>query len=189
MEQPETLEGFFHEAVDQALREHRVDADPMTEHYLVQLLATYAAQPIDDTPLALRLMEALEASPRQRRERLRQVGDTSLFVSGFWSDSFQRKLVDVDYYIDLGGSAYGELARTGEGWRRDPNADVYGTLAENFARFVEVLAIISRRTMPAARPQDVMRLYERWVRTRSSWAARKLAAMGVFLQTGGTKPQ
>src|SRR5436190_6846217 len=148
MEHAESLETFFQEAVDRALKEQGVAADPLTEHYLVHLLATYAKQPIDDSPLALKLLSAANAEPRERRERLREVGDTSLFLSGFWAESFARRLVDVDYYIGLGGCAYGELARSGPGWRRDPYGDVYGTLAENFARFVEVLTLISRRLMP-----------------------------------------
>jgi hypothetical protein len=189
MEQPESLEAFFHEAVDQALRDHGVDANPLTEHYLVQLLATYASQPIDESPLALKLLGAYEAAPREKREKLREVGDTSLFLSGFWAESFARRLVDVEYYIGLGGSAYGELARTGIGWRRDPYGDVFETLAENFARFVEVLTIISRRLMPPTGPRDIVKLYERWLRTRSSWAARRLAALGVVPQRGGTRPQ
>jgi len=189
MDQTESLESFFQEAVDQAMREKGVEANPLTEHYLVHLLATYATQPIDETPLALKMMGAFDAAPREKREKLREVGDTSLFVSGFWTESFARRMVDVDYYIGLGGSAYGELARTGEGWRRDPYGDVYGALAAQFARFVEVLTLISRRLMPPTGPRDIVKLYERWLSTRSSWAARRLAALGVFPQRGGTRPQ
>jgi hypothetical protein len=188
MEQSPSLEAFFQDALDRALREQGVETSSLTEHYLVQLLASYATQPIDDAPLGLKLLEALEATPRERRERLREVGDTSLFVSGFWSDSLAHKIVDVDYYIDLGGSAYGELARVGPGWRPDPYGDVYGDLAAQFARFVDVLSVVSRRLMPQA-PQDILRLYERWLRTRSAWAAKRLAALGVFPQSGGTRPQ
>ena len=189
MDQTESLEAFFHEAVDQAMKDKGVEADPLTGYYLVQLLATYAKQPIDDTPLALKMMGAFDAAPREKRERLREVGDTSLFVSGFWTESFARRMVDVDYYIGLGGSAYGELARTGDGWRRDPYGDVYGALASQFARFVEVLTIISRRLMPPTGPRDIVKLYEQWLRTRSGWAAQRLAALGVFPQRGGTGPQ
>ena len=89
----------------------------------MQLLAAYAAQPIEERPLALRLLEAIEAAPRERRTQLREIGDTSLFISGFWADSLADKLVDVDYYIDLGGTAYGELARGGTGWTGDPFGD------------------------------------------------------------------
>jgi hypothetical protein len=189
MEHAESLETFFQEAVDRALKEQRVEADALTEHYLVHLLATYAKQPIDDAPLGLKLLEATHAEPRERRERLREVGDTSLFVSGFWTESFARRLVDVEYYIGLGGTAYGELARSGLGWRRDPNCDVYERLAENFSRFVDVLMLISRWIMPPTGPRDVIKLYEKWLQTRSSWAARRLAALGVVPQRGGTRLQ
>jgi hypothetical protein len=189
MEQAETLESFFYEKVGQALRERRIEADALTEHYLVRLLASYASQPMDDTPLAVKLLEAMGAAPGERRRQLREVGDTSLFVSGFWSDSFARRVVDVDYYIGLGGSAYGELARTGFGWSRDPYGDVYGELADNFVRFVEALTLISRWMMPAAAPQDIVKLYERFRQTGSSWAARRLAALGVSVPEGNSGPQ
>lgn len=188
MEQSESLEVFFQDQVDRALKDQGVKASGLTEHYLVQLLATYARQAIDDTPLATKMLEALGATPRERRERLREVGDTSLFVSGFWSDSFARRLVDVDYYIGLGGSAYGELARTGPGWARDPWGGVYGTLADNFARFVDVLSLVSSRTMPST-PQDIVKLYDRWRKTHSAWAARRLAGLGVLPQRAGSRPQ
>ncbi len=187
MDASPSLESFFQSAVDSALRDQGVAANTLTEHYLVHLLASYATQPIDDAPLGLKLLEALEAGPRERRERLREVGDTSLFVSGFWSESFARRLVDVDYYIDLGGSAYGELSRVGPGWARDPYGDVYGTLAQRFAQFVDVLARVSERVVKRDAPQDVVKLYERWLQTRSAWAARRLAAMGVFLERGRTR--
>ena len=52
--------------------------------------AAYAAQPIETTPLALSMLAASEAPLPERRRQLREIGDTSLFVSGFWSDSFAR---------------------------------------------------------------------------------------------------
>ncbi len=184
METAESLEVFFAERIDAALRVKDVPAPPLTSHYLVQLLAAYANRPIDDTPLAVKMLEAVDADPRGRRARLREVGDTSLFVSGFYSDSFARKTVDVDYYIGLGGSAYGQLASTGAGWARDPYGDVYEALAEKFSRFVDVLATISAGMQPVA-AQDIVRLYDQWKRTGSEWAAHRLAALGVTLQRGG----
>jgi hypothetical protein len=175
----ESLETFFQDQVDAALREQGLSAGALTGHYLVQLLAGYASQPIDDKPLAFRLLDALEATPRERRLQLREIGDTSLYVSGFWSESFARKLVDVDYYIGVGESAYGELARAPVAFTRDPFGDVFEELARNFERFVKVLASVSRRLIPEPSPQDVVKLYERWRRTGSRWAAGRLAAFGV----------
>ncbi len=175
----ETLEAFFQEEVDRALKDKGIETGTLTEFYLVQLLATYANQPIDDGPLALKLLEARDCPGPARRERLRQVGDTSLFVSGFWSDSFAHRTVDIDYYMGLGGSAYSQLTHISEGWTRDPYEDVYETLAEDFPRFVDVLTTVSHRMLPEPGPQDILKLYERWTKTHSRWAAKRLAALGV----------
>lgn len=179
MHSGESLETFFQDQLEAALRDQGLSAGALTEHYLVRLLAAYASQPINDTPLALRMLEAVEAEPRERRLVLREVGDTSLYVSGFWSESFTKKLVDVDYYIGIGESAYGELARAPVAWTRDPFGQVFEELARNFERFVKVLATVSRRLVPEPSPQDVVKLYERWRQTGSRWAASKLAAFGV----------
>lgn len=175
----ESLEVFFQEQVVTALQAQGLSPGPLTEHYLVRLLADYANHPIDDRPLALKMVEAMEAAPRERRLQLREIGDTSLYVSGFWSESFARKLVDVDYYIGVGESAYGELAKPGMAWTRDPFGDVFDELAHNFQRFVKVLKTVSRRLVPEPSPQDLIKLYERWRQTGSRWAASKLAASGV----------
>ena len=63
-------------------------------------------------PLAFRLGRALETGGSEQRARLRSLGDFSLFMSGFFSDSFRRSLVDVDYYKSMGEYAYGSLSRS-----------------------------------------------------------------------------
>ena len=181
-----SLESFFYEHIDRACRTEGVTADPGTGHYLVVLLAGYAAHPIDDKPLALRMLQSVDLEPRQRRTELRNIGDTSLYVSGFWSESLARSVVDVDYYIGMGESAYGELARTTPKGA-DPFADVFGNLAVNFPRFVRVLSAISETLSGDTNPQDVLKLYDRWKRTGSSWAKRRLARLGVTLDEGTAK--
>jgi hypothetical protein len=188
MDLANSVEGFFHDEVDRAFRDRGLECGTLVEHYVVQLLAAYAAQGIPDGPLALKLAAAFDAAPRERRRSLREIGDTSLYVSGFWADSLSDKLVDVDYYIELGGSAYGELARGGAGWTGDPFGAVFGELAANFARFVEVLAIVSRRTAHPASDADVLRLYRTWKRTGSAHAAARLASLGVVPPKDG-RPQ
>jgi hypothetical protein len=185
-----TVEGFFHDEVDRAFRDRGLEPGTLVEHYVVQLLAAYAARGIADAPLALKLAETIDAPPRERRRSLREIGDTSLYVSGFWADSLTDKMVDVDYYIEMGGSAYGELARGGSGWTGDPYGAVFGELAANFVRFVEVLAIVSQRTSRCpSEEQDVLRLYQRWQRTKSRTAAARLAALGVVPPKITGRPQ
>jgi hypothetical protein len=191
MDLESSIESFFRDEVDRALKVEGLGAGALVEHYLVQLLSAYAARPISRTPLALKMLGAVEAAPRERRAQLREVGDTSLYVSGFWGESLEEQPVDVDYYIEMGGSAYGELARGGPGWTADPFGDVFGELAAKFPRFVEVLAVVSRRTARAGSNQDLLQLYRRWQRTHNRDAEARLCALGVVLPKGdpGGRPQ
>jgi len=184
-----TVEAFFQDEVERAFREEHLSPGVRVEHYVVQLLAGYAVQQMESTPLALRMLAAADAPSRERRRHLRNIGDTSLYVSGFWSDSLEGRLVDVDYYIEMGGTAYGELARGDSIWATDPLGDVFGELATNFVRFVGALALISRRVATPTSDRDILRLYRHWQRTRSSNAAARLAALGVVPPRGDGRLQ
>lgn len=174
---------YFHELLTATIKSQGVDASEPTECYLVNLLATFARAPLDDEPLALKLAQAAEASPDERARQLKDVGDTSLYVSGFFADSLQRKLIDVDYYIQLGGAAYGELARYFRGYRRsEVFGEVYDELGAKFPRFVDVLAEVSEQTSMSN--LGVVQLYERWLRTGSEWMARRLREHGLLPQKG-----
>src|SRR5262249_38935741 len=80
-------------------------------------------------------------------------------------------------------------ARGALGWLGDPFGDVFGELATKFPRFVEVLAIVSRRTARCARDQDVLQLYRRWQRTRSPSTEARLALLGVRPPQSDRRPQ
>jgi hypothetical protein len=189
MDLAQNVAEFFHEEVDRAFKEEGLASGTLVEHYIVQLLASYAANRIEDTPIALRMLAAAEAPLRERRRHLREIGDTALYLSGFWGESLADGPVDRDYYIDMGGTAYGELARGGPGWTGDPLGDVFGTLAMNFVRFVGALALVSRRMALPASNQDLMKLYRTWQLTRSTAAGARLAAMGFVAGRGNGRLQ
>ena len=120
-----------------------VAADDHTAYYVVNLLTLFARhETLYDQgrpgpglqPLALLLAAAADSRDRETRNALlRRVGDTSLFVAGFLGDGFARKLVDVDYYIDMGGAAYGRLSDNVRGTRHGPAfGSVFAELAAKF---------------------------------------------------------
>jgi hypothetical protein len=185
---------YFRELVTETLERQHVSIQPETEFYLVNLLnqfmKTDRLYPRDgegavrEEPLALMVKEALEQPAVQAQSLLfRQVGDVSLYVAGFFQESLTRKLVDVDYYIDMGGTAYQQVAsRTPEEALRA----LYGELSEKFARFVEVLAEISDKTSTRTE-KDLLRLYELWMRTGSERAAKALQEAGIIPNEGVKK--
>ena len=171
---------YFKELIESALARQHLQAGDLTTYYLVNLLCQFvrldAAAGSDDhsEPLALRLGRALESGGMEQRLRLRRLGDFSLFVSGFFSDSLQRRAVDVDYYVSMGEYAYGSLSHRDE----DAFAEVFGELARRFVGYMDVLSEVSERTALSS-SADVMRVYEKWLRTGSPRSGQKLTARGI----------
>jgi hypothetical protein len=170
---------FFKELVDGALAHQRLAANELTAYYVVQLLANFVERPSsgdeDETaPLALRLAQALETGGMRQRASLKNIGDLSLFVSGFFSDSLNRKVVDVDYYVSIGGYAYMALSRI----EAETFSPVFAELAEKFVGFVDVLSEVSERTSCTSNA-DVLRLYEKWLKTGSARRGQLLIERGV----------
>ena len=170
---------YFKELVDVALSHQRLNTQELTAYYVVQLLASFLQRRpsdahTDDTPLAVRLAHALEAGAVRQRATLKEIGDVALFVSGFFSDSLNRKLVDVDYYVSIGGRAYNVLSRV----ETDTFSPVFAELGEKFVGFVDVLAEISERTSCTSN-SDLLRLYEKWLKTGSRRSGQLLVERGV----------
>jgi hypothetical protein len=171
---------YFKELVEAALHRQHVEAGDLTAYYLVNLLCQYirpeprSGTGLDDEPLAFQLTRALQTGGSEQRMRLRSLGDFSLFMSGYFSDSFRRRTVDVDYYVSMGEYAYASLSRRDE----DAFAEVFGELARKFVGYMDVLADVSERTALNS-SADLLRLYEKWLRTGSSRDGRKLADSGI----------
>jgi hypothetical protein len=171
---------YFKELVDGALEHQGIVAGELTAFYVVQLLAGYLQRRdaesagTGDEPLAFQLARALESGGIRQRMSLRQIGDASLFISGFFSDSLTRKLVDVDYYVSIGGVAYNALSRD----ESDTFSPVFAELADKFVTFVDVLTEVSERSACASN-QDLLRLYERWLKTGSRRSGQLLVERGV----------
>jgi hypothetical protein len=170
---------YFRELIDSAMQRQQLAARELTSFYLVNLLTGFvhfdrSARVDDDEPLGVRFVKALAAAGARQRDELRQVGDLSLFISGFFSDSLTGSLVDVDYYIQLGEHAYGSLARQNDG----VFGDVFDELSGKFVAFVDVLGEVSERTTLTTNA-DLLRLYERWLRTGSRRSGDLLAARGI----------
>jgi hypothetical protein len=166
---------YFKELVESAISHQGLTAGEMTSYYLVRLLTGYVhLDPADsDEALGVRFVKALQAGGALQRDGLRRVGDLSLFISGYFSDSLNRNSIDIDYYMALGERAYGSLARTDDAF-----SDVFDELAEKFSGFVDVLGEVSERTALTSN-SDLLRLYERWLKTRSRRSGDLLARQGI----------
>lgn len=168
---------FFRELVTKALHAQAVEAGEETEFYLVHLLEKHlrASRDLLDRPLGVSYLEAEAGEPERRFERFRQVGDTALFLSGIFTDSLERTLVQPSYYVALGRLAY---HRTAESVRR-PLRELFEHLAARFSDLVRVLGEISASDMFAS-DRDTLRIYRRWLLTGGNADAALLVKRGLI---------
>jgi hypothetical protein len=185
----QSLRDFFRDLLTRAIENQRASVQPFTELYLVNLLHEFLAsealyvQADDGTwqqkPLAFLLKDALQEAGPSRVRLLKRLGDTSLFISGFFPDSLARRssLVDVDYYIAMGGRAYDAVARHAS------ERSLWEELSDKFRLLVDILNEVSERTL-ASSEAGLIRLYERWLKTGSDRLANALVRQGLVPRKG-----
>jgi hypothetical protein len=170
---------FFKEQVEAACDRQHLRPQPLTSYYVVSLLAEFVHLDGASTPdprsaaLGLKLLRAINSGGSSQRLGLKQVGDASLFISGFFSDSLRRGHLDVDYYVSLGGYAYRSLVSSD-----DTLSPIFEELSEKFVSFVDVLSDVSARTS-LTNDADLLRLYENWLRTGSRRNSDLLVENGI----------
>jgi hypothetical protein len=182
------LTEFFRGALDDALAHQKVALDAHSAHYVVNLLTLFSRAENSHAELkpgcrwvslADLLAQAQYAhSPAEREAALQRLGDVSLFMAGFFAHGFSRRLVDVDYHIAMGGRAYGALAGQLTRGPRRALGDVFAELARKFQPVVDALGEIADSARSWSQ-NDVLRLYEIWLKTGSTRAHALLRQLGV----------
>ena len=188
------LREFFKDALHGALEKRHLTVEDQTEHYVVNLLTLFSRSEelYEDTPdgrrlkpLVLMLAEALEArSAGDRNRGLQRLGDVSLFVAGFFAQSFARKLIDIDYHIAMGGRAYGVLGEVLSRGKGRVLGNVFAELSEKFQPMVDALNELAE-TAYTHSDKDILRLYEIWLKTGSRRSYALLKRLGVDPTTAG----
>ncbi len=174
----------FSELVSSALSHQHVTASKDAEFYLSNLLTDFM-DPVrlgGDEPLALRFLKALETGATEKYTVLRSLGDSSLFLTGFFPESLNDCTVDVEYYMGIGSSAYGQLSAH----TRGATSPLFRELSVKFEPLVDVLSEVSVKSH-LSNSTDILRLYEAWLRTKSEHAEAVLRDHGI--DTEGTDGQ
>ncbi len=180
-------EEFFATKVEEALTQRQVQVSDPARLYLIELLKHFIS--VDhlfefdekvgkkrQETLAMMYLKALNSPAAVKVELLKKLGDTSLYVSGFFGDSLNRKIVDVDYYVEMGETAYHQLSsEVGD----EQQSEVFHEYAKKFVDFVDVLTIISQESQIQSN-EDLLKLYNRYINTGSPLAEKQLLDHGVL---------
>ncbi len=185
-----SLQAYFFDSVNAAVKNQHLDTSDEIISYLVNLLTTFSRSEglfhydqdgVSLKPLALMYSDALaESMPALRIRILQKLGDTALFISGVFSDSLNTRLVDVDYYVAMGGNAYACISDNLRYSQSKATAQpsVYDELTSHFVDFVDVLSEVTENKSVVS-DADIMRLYEVWMRTGSKRTAALLKKLGI----------
>lgn len=162
---------FFRMHFVEALRRERVSITPLSEYYVVGLLAGDKARecfPAD--ALHDRFANATHESPATRDVLFRDIGDRALLSGGLWwtFDARHRGVSWTSALIDLGRSAYWTIGEP-----------PFEELAEKFEGVTYALVRLGADAQISTLA-DVLRLYSLWQETRSGHAYRALISRGIL---------
>lgn len=127
------------------------------ESYLVFLLMRFTEKPeFVKSVLAVDFLESVHGMKHEKSQKLREVGDKSLLFSGLFPQIAQRRRVDLNYFIDVGQTAYSRLA-----YLVEVSTDLYAGLCHEFVHLTQLLHIM--RDISLQRP--ILSLNEKNQRT------------------------
>lgn len=176
---------FFHEKILVAQQKQNLKLTENVEFYLVNLLCHYVNNADHDSNadcLALTLKKALESPEHERIILYRKLADTALYFAGYFQEYFHNKTFDVGYYVNMGESAYGELASLmrGQSSYQKTMATIYQEMSKNFVYAVDVLLQVSEETNPQEHKlRSTLSVYEAWLHTASPKLQQELIRRGL----------
>ena len=177
----ECTSDFFSALIKESLNKTGIHVSLPVKNYLSELLQFYILSDhlfseLDSSgKKQLQTLAELylnsHGSPVSMKNNLKKMGDTSLYISGFFMESLKKKMVSVDYYINMGRQAYESLSDL-------QNGNLYEELAVRFSDLVLVLFQI-RKTNSSDKYKDILCLLDQYMETGSTQIARDLIGQGI----------
>ena len=177
------VEELFRELVCGGLEDQALSVTEFTEYYLVRLLSVFVHADSEklSRPLGVDLFKSAGLDRELRYVHLKEVADTSLFMSGVFLDNIEARLPTTDYFFDVGRRAYLDLGSIELKTERaaDAFAETYTDLGTRFEDFARVLASVADQRLFASN-ETLLRLYRRWLVSGNHRDQRRLAALGLI---------
>lgn len=179
------LQPYFRELVENAISHQHLKVSDMSQFYVVNMLNRFMKtgelfdwerDHYEEIPLAQLLDKALNSSPSTKIKVLKKMGDNALYISGFFSDYIESKLVNLDYYVSMGECAYKNLS--GVFAREKTFCELYNELAVNFIGFKDILLEV-RNSGRIISNATLVKLYETWLKTGDPLIKEKLQREGI----------
>jgi len=151
-----------------------------SETYFVPNSDPHTTKPKKEFPSIVRLwLEGQTQPAMEQLVQMQHVGDLALYTSGFFPERIQRSMLDMDFYMAVGGQAYERAGKIRESIAQERELNVYFELASKFSELKELLAELSDRKFLFSEA-DRIHLYQKWLDSRSPRIQRMLAEVGII---------
>lgn len=176
------MQEYFRNSLMTAMKRSSSTLSEEVQAYLVCLLTdfaraerVYAGVNAGEEPVLVLLLERALESPIQEANRIfKQIGDSTLYLSGFFGEKAQTSGVSSNYYISMGEGAYLRLAQ-------NTRQSVYHELSDTFERLVFLLRQVSLQDKKASSEQ-ILNWIEEYQNSKSPELKALLMQHGVFLR-------
>jgi hypothetical protein len=179
---------YFNDLLEEVLKEPTsFSAHPFSKIYLTELLHNFLhidslfekneEGKLTSKMLSEQLFETQTFENSKKILRLKRIAETTLYVSGFFASSLNRKLINQSYYTQVGSMVYANLSSI-SGF--DKQSELYLHLSDHFIDYVDVLTEVSHKAN-IQKNSDILELFGRYVDVGSKWAEKQLIQSGVPL--------
>lgn len=146
------LKGFFFEGLSELNKKSLCPVPESVIFYSSDVLDKFAlSQDFFETSdgkvrekiLGMKLLEATQLERDEQKKVYKEVGDMSLMVCGYFSESVNKKLVDTQYYAQLGKMAYSHLNNVTPTFLDIPS--FYAMVATCFESLTTLMTLLASR--------------------------------------------
>lgn len=136
------------------------------ESYLVFLLIRFTECPeLAKSVLGLEFLDSLQSQRRENQLRLKEVGDKCLLYAGLFPDHASRRRLTVNYFVNLGKTAYSTLSSQSHKNR----ASLFSALCQQFILMTDVLNA-TRDAAGQNYQRDLFQALECWTKSNSQYS-------------------
>ncbi|ADR18381.1 hypothetical protein [Calditerrivibrio nitroreducens] len=167
------LNSEFYDIVSEKEKNVNIELSDYSKLYLMNLLKGliekndfFYKDIIGNDALAEAFMKALSEEILKKVQKIKAVGDLCLIYSGLFPDMLNRKLVDIDYFIQLGKVSFLTLHRIY--FTMNSLSDLknlYYSIFLDFFKLVTVMIEISK-SFKLIDQKNLLKVYERWQKTK-----------------------
>lgn len=144
------LQGFFFEGLIALNKKSLCPVPESAIYYSSDVLDKFALSQdffevndgkVREKILGMKLLEATHLSREEQKRAYKEVADMSLMVCGYFSESTHKKLVDCQYYAQIGKTAYSHLNSVAPSFLDIPSFyEMFATCFESMTTLMSIFA-------------------------------------------------